>query len=135
MEEREWKIGSRVGSSRKHSKGKKKSERLQMQRGLFDTKMLLEKICGPSCQCINCTNIPNKAVTTELETLDLLDEEQEQEEEYVSDSDDELDDLRVERETDDIMRFVFGDSSASDDSDTDYMIVLLYMHKIWCHSY
>ena len=78
-----------------------------------------EKICGPSCQCINCTNIPTKAVTTELETLDLLDEEQEQEEEYVSDSDDELDDLRVERETDDIMRFVFGDSSASDDSELD----------------
>lgn len=85
-----------------------------------------ERICGPSCQCVNCSNIPTlEACTTqkdisELETIDLLEEqdqeEEEEEEEYVTDSeDDELDDLRCDRETDEIMRLVFGDDSDDED--------------------
>jgi len=49
-------------------------------------------ICEPSSQCVNCMSLnkPNQPPTTqpyvsELETLDLLNEEQELEEEYVYD--------------------------------------------------
>lgn len=49
-----------------------------------------DRICEPSSQCVNCMNKPNQPPTTqpyvsELETLDLLNEEQELEEEYVYD--------------------------------------------------
>jgi len=44
--------------------------------------------------------------------LDLFDEEQDQEEEYVNDSDDDdLDELRIDSEMEEIMHFVFGDES------------------------
>ncbi len=83
-----------------------------------------DRICGPSCQCINCMNTPTTPPTTqayvsELETLDLLTEEQDQEEaEYVNDSDDDdLDDLRAEREMEEIMCFVFGEDSDEDGED------------------
>lgn len=76
-----------------------------------------DRVCGPSCQCINCVNTPTQPPTTqayvsELETLDLFDEEQDQEEEYVNDSDDDdLDELRIDSEMEEIMHFVFGDES------------------------
>ena len=80
------------------------------------------RICGSSCQCLNCTNIPSQTQTCttelEIETLDLLEQQDEEDEQYITDSeDDELEDLRVERETDEIMRFVFGDDYSSDESD------------------
>jgi len=62
-------------------------------------------------------NTPTQPATTqayvsELETLDLFDEEQDQDEEYVNDSDDDdLDELRIDSEMEEIMHFVFGDES------------------------
>ena len=55
----------------------------------------------------------------EIETLDLLEQQQDEEDEqYITDSeDDELEDLRVEGDSDEIMRFVFGDDYSSDESD------------------
>ena len=82
-----------------------------------------DRLCGPSCQCINCTNTPTQPATTQgyvrdLETLDLLTEERDQEEaEYVHKSDDDLEDLRAEREEEGIMQFVFGEDSEEDDKD------------------
>ena len=82
-----------------------------------------DRLCGPSCQCINYTNTPIQPATTQgyvrdLETLDLLTEERDQEEaEYVHKSDDDLEDLRAEREVEGIMQFVFGEDSEEDDKD------------------
>ena len=53
-----------------------------------------------------------QAYVSELETLDLFDEEQDQEEEYVNDSDDDdLDELTIDSKMEEIMHFVFGDES------------------------
>ena len=56
-----------------------------------------------------------QAYVSELETLDLLDEEQDQEEEDSDDND--LDYLRVDREMEEIMHFVFGDESEDEPVD------------------
>jgi len=70
-----------------------------------------DRICGPSCQCINSLNTctptqppTNQSYVSELETLDLLNKEHELEEEYSQNDD--LNDLREDRETEDIMCFV-----------------------------
>lgn len=53
---------------------------------------------------------------SDLETLDILTEEQDKEAAYVDDSDDDdLNDLRLEREVDEIVRFVFGEESGEED--------------------
>jgi len=60
-------------------------------------------------QCTPTQLTTNQSYVSELETLELLNEEHELEEEY-SENDD-LNDLREDRETGEIMHFVFGDDS------------------------
>ena len=82
-------------------------------------------MCGPSCRCYSCTNVNknNTAESTnvqELEAIELIAEEKEMEEEYVEDSDNDDDDeyLRLEREVDEIMKYVFGEESEDEDETT-----------------
>ena len=66
------------------------------------------RLCG--CHCINCTNTPTQPAATpayvrDLETLYLLTYKQDQEVRYVQASDNDLDDLRAEREVEETSHF------------------------------
>ena len=50
----------------------------------------------------------------EIELQELLDEQQQQDQ-YVADSDSDLDEMREDEELDDIMDFVFGNDSDAED--------------------
>lgn len=81
-----------------------------------------DRICGPSCSCINCMNstrtpVPSANDPTDLEVQDLLNEPTE--DEYVNDSEDDLEEMREDEELADIMEFVFG--AESDEEDLAYM--------------
>ena len=57
-------------------------------------------------------------IQEELEAIELISAEKEIDEEYVEDSDDDNDDeeyLRLDREVDEIMKFVFGEESDDED--------------------
>ena len=82
-------------------------------------------MCGPSCHCYNCSNVHQRQVPStstiqeELEAIELISAEKEIDGEYVEDSDNEDDDeeyLRLDREVEDIMKFVFGEESDEDES-------------------
>ena len=83
-----------------------------------------DRLCGPSCQYINCINTSTQPATTQayvgdLDTLDLLTEEQDQKEVgYIQVSDDDLDALQADREVEEIMHFVFREDSEEDEPDT-----------------
>ena len=77
-----------------------------------------ERICGPNCQCINCTNTTITQTTdvgiTELEVEDLLQETND--DEYVDDSGDDLEEMREDQELSEIMDSVFGLESDEEDA-------------------
>ena len=77
-----------------------------------------DRMCGPSCNCINCTNsthtpVPSSNDTTDLEVQDLLSEPTENE--YVDDSGDDLEEMREDEELTEIVNFVFGPESDEED--------------------
>ena len=57
-----------------------------------------ERPCGPSCQCIGCTNIPEvQAAPDDLQEMEVQDRQQ-QDNQIVDDSDSELDLLQEDQE-------------------------------------
>ena len=80
-----------------------------------------KRVCGPSCQCINCSNftqsstaVDTRSPCIDLEVEDLLSEPIQ--EEYVEESDDDLQDERNDDELEDIMEFVFGPETDEEDA-------------------
>lgn len=69
------------------------------------------RICGPSCQCINCTNNAHtkETDTADLEVEDLLNESGH--DDYIEESEDDLEEMRMDKELVEIMDSVFGPES------------------------
>lgn len=81
------------------------------------------RVCRPSCECLNCTNTTRKpseipSYASELETFQLITEEERKQDKYVDEIDDDgLEYFRLEQEVDEIMNFVFGDESEDEDEE------------------
>ena len=95
-----------------------------MQNWVQESNMLLlkERLCGPSCYCQFCTNnTKTQTIAEHTSNTDLFVDEllHENEENYVDDSEDELDQWQQEQMDDDeelhtLMEFVFGSDSSDE---------------------
>ena len=78
-----------------------------------------ERTCGPSCSCHFCKNIPNSLKETCISETDLVVQDlitEPCEDVYLEESEDDLEDLRIEemdkdKELKELMEFVFGPES------------------------
>lgn len=82
------------------------------------------KGCGPGCKCLACTNTHDNSPEAESSRAnslrDIVMEENKAtrydgDDEMVEDSEDDLSDMEEDEETDEIMKYVFGDIEDSDD--------------------
>ena len=73
-----------------------------------------DRICGPSCQFINCTNNAQTrdTDTADLEVEDLLNESEH--DDYIDESEDDLEEMRMDKELAEIIDSVFGPDSDED---------------------